>query len=268
MEIPNCYICEKLTFVDTSYTFKCKNCDAHISNLEPGFGREVEGIDELRRKNFQKIISKILLFGSGKGIFIEECEKLKIDIVGSEPDENQYQFLKSKYRNILKISLPLNEDKKDLINQFDYIIFNDVFEHLKKLDIILNQLKKYLKNDGCIIFNIPSSNGFIFNTSRFFYKIGVKIFYDRLWQKNTSSPHMTYFNKKSLPMLLDKYNYELIDTDSLDFIGKKGNYKRLNSLNSNKLFCVSISLMLYLLYFFQKILPKDVLLQIYKINKK
>ena len=34
-----------------SFSFKCSNCDYYKSNLKPGYGRGVNGIDELRKKN-------------------------------------------------------------------------------------------------------------------------------------------------------------------------------------------------------------------------
>ena len=78
------------------------------STLKPGHGREIEGISELRKINFKKIIEiiksldnnqnyKILEFGSGNGFFINECKELGIDITGSEADENQYKILKKNF---------------------------------------------------------------------------------------------------------------------------------------------------------------------------
>lgn len=270
-----CCACDNNLIKDTHYTFRCKNCDLYISNLVPGFGREIAGIDDLRIKNSKVVLSKILPyksksdfkileFGSGEGLFINEAQKLNLDITGSEPDEPQYQNLKKRYKNIIKVALPFNEVKEDLLGKYDFIVFNDVFEHLKELDKILIQLKSYLKDDGYLVINIPSSDGFIFKISKLLYKINIKSIHDRLWQKSLNSPHLTYFNNKNLPMFLKKFNYDLVYSGSLDFVGDKGNFERLYSINKNKLYCYFYSTLLKVLYYVQKLLPRDCMFHIYK----
>lgn len=46
--------------------------------------------------------------------------------------------------------LPFEEEK------FDYIIFGDVLEHLKYPEKVLNEMKRYLKPEGCVIASIPN----------------------------------------------------------------------------------------------------------------
>ena len=85
-----CVVCNSKFKKINDYVYKCTNCSLFISKLKPGHGRDVEGISELRRKNFKKIIEiilslnvnqslKILEIGSGNGFFIEECKKSNID---------------------------------------------------------------------------------------------------------------------------------------------------------------------------------------------
>ena len=277
MNDQNCIICASEKIKDTTYTYKCINCNLFTSNLSPGFGREIEGIDNLRIRNSKKIISKMLLyknikklkvfeFGSGQGYFINEAEKLNIDITGSDPDETEYNILKNKYKKIIKISLPISEEKKSILDKYDYIVFNDVFEHLNDLNKITGQLKNFLKPGGCLVINIPSSDGILFKVSRFLYNINIHNIYNRLWQKNTSSPHLTYFNNKNLSLYLKRFDYELIHSGSLDFIDNVDNFKRLNSINKNKLYCYFFSSLLFVMYYIQKFLPKDVMLHIYQIK--
>ena len=70
--------------------------------------------------------------------------------------------------------------------------------------------------DGYLIFSLPSSKGFLYNISYFFYKIGFKSFYNRLWQKDLSSPHITYFNQTNLNLFLKKFKYDLVYSEELD----------------------------------------------------
>ena len=271
-----CIVCDTQTKQINSFVFKCKKCFFLKSNLKPGHGREIEGISELRRENFKKIINviksiektknlKILEIGSGNGFFLDECKKENIDITGSEADEEQYQKLKKNYENILKISLPLKE-LSNASNKYDYIIFNDVFEHLEDLSLVLEQLKTLLNQDGKILINLPSSDGIIFKFSAIINKFGFKNFYNRLWQKNLSSPHLSYFNNQNLKKLLFKHNYNLIYSGSLNSVSSKGNFTRLNSTIKSKLICLILTFVLLNFYYLQKIFPKDIVFHIYSIN--
>ena len=271
-----CIICNSNFKKINDFVFKCRKCSFFKSTLLPGHGREIEGISELRQHNFKKIIKiikslnksqnfKILEIGSGNGFFIEECKKLSINITGSEADEKQYQLLKLKYDNTLKLNLPLKDIEKKF-GEYDYIIFNDVFEHLEDLDLVIEQLKKFIKDNGQIIINLPSSDGLIFKFSNILNKLGFKNFYNRLWQKDLSSPHLSYFNNLNLELLFKKHNFIKIYSGSLDTVSNKGNYARLNSTIKNKLVCFLLTGFLYIFYFLQKLLPKDIILHIYSKN--
>ena len=270
-----CVVCNSKFTKINDYVYKCINCSFFKSKLKPGHGRDIEGISELRRKNFKKIIDiilslnvnqdlKILEIGSGNGFFIEECKRSNIIITGSEADEEQYNLLTKKFSNIIKIALPIKDLNNELSNKFDVVVFNDVFEHLENLDLIIIQLKSILKTNGQIVINLPSSDGLIYKFSNILNKIGFTNFYNRLWQKNLASPHLSYFNNLNLKMLFNKHGYNLIHATSLDTVSKKGNFIRLNSTIKYKFICFLLSGLLFLFYYFQKILPKDIILHIYK----
>lgn len=274
----NCIVCDFELKQISKYVYKCNNCSFFKSILTDGYGREVEGISELRKCNFRKIIKviksyssnkiKILEIGSGNGFFIEECKKNNIEIVGSEPDEKQFKILKEKFSNIIKLSLPIDESVNNFHSKFDYVAFNDVFEHLKNLDLVLKHVSLFLKDDGKILINLPSSEGLIFKLSKFLSSFGITSLYDRLWQKNLSSPHLSYFNNQNLKKFLNKHGYEQIYSGSLKTVNKLGNFERLNSTIKNKFLCFVLSIFLYLFYYFQRILPKDIIFHIYEKNHK
>ena len=273
-----CIVCNTTNKKINNFVYKCENCLFLKSNLKSGNGRDIEGISELRRKNFRDIIKvikslnnkkkfKILEIGSGSGYFIEECIKSELDITGSEANDESFLLLKRKYSNILKISLPLEDISIKSYTKFDYIVFNDVFEHLEDLDKVIDQLKIFLNEDGKILINLPSSDGFIFKFSSILNKIGINNFYNRLWQKDLYSPHLSYFNNRNLNILFKKHGYDLIYASSLDTVSKKGNFERLNSTIKSKLVCMFMSFVLILFFYLQKLLPKDIIFHIYHQNK-
>ena len=273
-----CIICGTYLKKINKFVFKCHNCSFYKSTLKPGFGREIEGIEEVRINNFKKIINiikkyeenkkpKILEIGSGDGFFLEECKNQNIDVTGSEADKEQFEKLKMRFSNTKKISLPLEKNFNEF-DKFDYIVFNDVFEHLENLDLVLDQLKKFLNLNGRIIINLPSSSGLIFKFSEFLNRLGISNFYNRLWQKDLSSPHLSYFNDTNLNMLFKNSGYNLVYSGYLDTVSKKGNFKRLDSTINNKLVCLILSSILFLFFYFQKILPKDIIFHIFEFNSK
>lgn len=275
----NCIICNFNLKKINEFVFKCENCLFLCSNLKPGYGREIEGINELRKENFKKLIKiiknlkvskklKILEIGSGNGYFLEECIKNKIDITGSEAEKKDCEILKKKFPKILQIKLPIENLKHGKFEKFDFIVFNDVFEHLENLDLVINQLSLYLGRKGKILINLPSSNGIIFKLSSFFNHIGIKNFYNRLWQKDLSSPHLSYFNSSNLKLLFKKHRYISIYSNSLNTVTKTGNFKRLNSTIKNKVLCHILTFVIIIFYLLQKILPKDIIFHIFEKKNK
>ena len=270
----NCIICKSQIKKINNFVYKCSKCLFLKSDLQSGYGREIEGIDDLRMENFKKIIKiikslnksgdfKILEIGSGSGIFLEECKKANIDILGTEADDEQVKNLKIRYQNILQLKLPFEKIDSLNFDKFDYVVFNDVFEHLEKLDEVIQQLEYFLKNEGKILINLPSSEGIIYKFANILNKFGIRNFYNRLWQKGLSSPHLSYFNNYNLSLLFKKHDFELIYSDYLNTVSRYGNYKRLNSTIKSKIICMGLNFFIVIFFYIQKILPKDIIFHIY-----
>ena len=144
----NCQVCNGKLKKINLYSFVCKDCNYYSSNLKPSVGQDVKGIESLRRKNFKQIIKqllkykiapKILEIGSGDGYFIDECNIANIQITGSEASLESLKKLKLAYREkIIKVHLPKPIQTEQI---FDIVIFNDVFEHLEKINDIAIVIK-------------------------------------------------------------------------------------------------------------------------------
>ncbi len=274
----NCFICAGKIVRINDFSFKCLDCNFYFSNLKSGYGQDVQGIENIRKKNFKKLLNriinikdspKILEIGSGDGFFIEECLKLKVFIVGSEASNDSLKNLKKKFEKkakLLKLSLPEQIEKKTN-EKFDFIIFNDVFEHLDNLDYVIIRLKTVLKYDGSIIINLPSSNGIIFKISELMMKFGFSKFYDRLWQKNMSSPHLSYFNKENLDKLFHKHNFYNFQSGHLDSLSTKS-FDRIKNIYDNKLIAVILSIICVFFAIIQKVFPKDIIFSFYRLNNE
>jgi SAM-dependent methyltransferase len=141
---------------------------------------------------------------------------------------------------------------------FDIVVFNDVFEHLQGLDNVIIQVKKVLKKDGLIILNLPSSDGIIFRLSEIMMKMGFKRFYNRLWQKEMSSPHLSYFNRKNLKKLFIKHKLNEIQYGHLNTVDIK-NFRRFINLFKSLPLALLFTFLCFIFFIFQKILPKDII---------
>jgi 2-polyprenyl-3-methyl-5-hydroxy-6-metoxy-1,4-benzoquinol methylase len=241
--------------------------------LNPSAGQDIEGIENVRRKNFKKLIRellkynsnpKILEIGSGDGYFIDECNIANIDITGSEAYHKSFLRLKLNYgEKILKVHLPkpINTNLT-----FDIVVFNDVFEHLEMINDVIREVSLVLKDNGLIVLNLPTSDGIIFKISKFLLRFKINKFYDRLWQKNTSSPHLSYFNKSNLTKLFLKNRFSLLESGSLETL-ELNNFKRFRNLYKNLFLSFIFTILISMFFFLQFFLPKDIMYLIFKKNK-
>ena len=119
-----------------------------------------------------------------------------------------------------------------------------------------------------MIINLPSSNGVIFKISEFLMKLGFNKFYNRLWQKNMSSPHLSYFNEKNLKQLFSKHNMEKVISGFLDSLSFN-NYERFKNLYRNSIIAIFFTIICFIFSIIQRFLPKDIIFIFFKkVNSK
>ena len=110
--------------------------------------------DDFRRFESHKDLikgSEILDFGCGSGGFIKLSQKISKRSVGLEPNIIYREYLQDIGVQCVNELAVLNNDKFDLITLYH------VFEHLNDPINILIELKKYLKDDGTIIIEVPNA---------------------------------------------------------------------------------------------------------------
>ena len=272
-KIINCQVCNGKLKKINSYSFVCKDCNYYSSNLKPSVGQDVKGIESLRRKNFKQIIKqllkykiapKILEIGSGDGYFIDECNIANIQITGSEASLPSLKKLKLIYgEKIIKVHLPKPIQTEQI---FDIVIFNDVFENLEKINDVIREVSLVLRDDGLVILNLPTSNGIIFKISKFLLSLKINKFYDRLWQKNSCSPHLSYFNKLNLTKLFSKNGFVLLESGNLKTL-ELNNFDRFRNLYKRMLSSLVLTFFTSIFFFLQFVLPKDIMYLIFKKSK-
>lgn len=216
--------------------YECANCGLQNSDaqFEHSFQSDLEstardiGLKQLRLKNFDTIISGLqkikpgklqgLEIGSGNGWWLETCRANGIDCIGIEPEHIYENYHKENKLNIVYGFYPDVSPKKE--GGYDFIIFNDVFEHIPDINSLIGSLRQDLADDGILIINIPMSTGFFYRMAKLLHTFGLNNSLTRMWQFNFHSPHMNYFNEQNMKLLLSKHNFDCISVfklDSLDF---------------------------------------------------
>lgn len=94
---------------------------------------------------------------------------------------------------------------------YDFIVFNNVWEHINHTSKLMKESSRFLKRGGVMIITIPLSTGGLYKISELFEKIGRTKELIRLWQLHFHSPHVYYFTKKNFVELMAKYNYIFLE---------------------------------------------------------
>ena len=92
----------------------------------------------------------------------------------------------------------------------------------------MHGIKKHLTDTGVVIVNLPTNDGVLFKTAYLMYKLGIKVAFDRLWQKGFASPHVHYFNLKNLTLLFENNDFTLKYSSPLLYYTVKGLWKRIS----------------------------------------
>jgi 2-polyprenyl-3-methyl-5-hydroxy-6-metoxy-1,4-benzoquinol methylase len=226
MDTIKCPVCanpSKLKFRLKFNIYKCPACGLYTSDASFDFSfkssleegpREI-GLKQLRFDNFETIVTALkaakpgklkgLEVGVGNGWWLKVCQDEGIDCTGIEPETSHQEYHKANGLKVHYSFYPAEEIKTK--SGYDFIIFNDVFEHIKNIDDLLVALKADLAPEGILIINLPMSDGFFYKTAVLLQKLGISSFLTRMWQFNFHSPHMNYFSQQNLKMLLQKHGF-------------------------------------------------------------
>jgi len=261
IQCPVCGNSSKLKFKLKFNVYKCPECRLYTSDASFDFSfksdlelqsREI-GLKTLRFGNFETITRKLsalkpgklkgLEIGSGNGWWLKVCQEKGVDCIGIEPENSHQDYYDVNGLNVFYGFYPNPQLKRE--KGYDFIIFNDVFEHIKDLDELIIALKEDLAQDGTLIINLPVSDGFFYRTAMLLHQLGISSYLTRMWQFNFHSPHMNYFNQKNLTMLLNRHGFiktEDIKLDSLDFSTLKERIKADGGVNKLKAMVLSLGI--------------------------
>jgi 2-polyprenyl-3-methyl-5-hydroxy-6-metoxy-1,4-benzoquinol methylase len=266
-----------------SWHWECAKCGYEKADFEPvineTFAHEQidenlreKGLQSLRITNFNKLLKVIFKYrstagrlldvGCAHGWFLEAAQKYGFETLGIEPDLNMFNATAQRGLTIRQGFFPEVLEAHD---QFDIIVFNDVFEHIPDINAVLRDCKSHLKPGGMLVLNLPSSLGLFYKVARLLSRLRVKSFIERLWQKGFPSPHLHYFNPKNLQLLLQLNGFEEVAKGRLSTLRLQGLFARV-SHTGNHSFPVSMGIVFFAAFALPIVwvMPSDIVYSIYK----
>src|SRR5580698_8766443 len=168
--MPTCDACGTSMQSQRDWLFRCPKCNLYHSTLMPGSGTGIEGLEDLRRANFELMLDRVeqgrslsglrlLEIGSAKGWFLEAATRRGMVAQGLEPEEANVRIARTNGLSVESGFFPA--DLQDH-GPYDVIAFNDVFEHLPSTVSAIKRVEELLAADGTVVINLPSSEGMLF----------------------------------------------------------------------------------------------------------
>jgi 2-polyprenyl-3-methyl-5-hydroxy-6-metoxy-1,4-benzoquinol methylase len=155
--------------------------------------------------------SKVLDIGAGLGKFMIALKKYGLDAYGIEPSLPFYERAIEKMGvEADKLKLKSIEDSDFEENTFDVIFFTAVLEHLYEPAVIINKIMKWLKPDGLVFIEVPSSGWLVNKMANIYYKLIGSDYVSNLSPMHTPY-HLYEFSKKAFKLHSVNNNYEIAD---------------------------------------------------------
>ena len=206
----------------------CSNCSHHFTRfnfeIDPEllYSDEVYQVVDNRDSVYSKIMnqeyghvlhqvgrlyptgSRLLDFGSGKGVFLNLAQKAGFQSTGVETAEARADFAESKYGLQIIRSLyrkgPIGNEPYDVITLFH------VLEHLPEpKELVDNLLKDNLRADGMLVLEVPNFSSL---------QSGIA---GNKWMHLDIPRHLSHFSQKRLKAFCKELNLEIVKTEYLSW---------------------------------------------------
>lgn len=208
---------------------KCKLIWAPKLELDTTFTSQLnerkrqEALEDARNQEFEQVVALItehipkgnrgLDVGCSYGWFMKKVNKL-YDMEGIEAEDKVAQEARDKGMRVYTGLFPdnLNGGAKQ---EYDFIIFNNVWEHINHTIRLIEGCQSWLKEEGWLIITVPLSSGGLYKTAECFEWMGRTKELARLWQLHFHSPHIYYFNKQNLKEIMKQKGFSLVECEDI-----------------------------------------------------
>lgn len=176
---------------------------------------------EGHRSNSEK--PRLLDVGCAHGWFLEKAAG-QFEVSGIEPDAEVAGRPISRGLPVRQGYFP---DALEDGESFDVIIFNDVLEHIPDVTSTLRECTKRLRDGGLVVVNAPDRGGALYRLAYSLARVGFRGPFERLWQKGLPSPHLYYFDTRSLSVAARSAGLEVAGCLRLPSLLVRGLYSRI-----------------------------------------
>jgi 2-polyprenyl-3-methyl-5-hydroxy-6-metoxy-1,4-benzoquinol methylase len=155
--------------------------------------------------------SKLLDIGAGLGKNMLSFQRQGYDAYGIEPSLPFYERAIGKMGvDPQKLKMVSVEDCEFEDNMFDVIFFTAVLEHLYEPAAIINKIMKWLKPNGLVFIEVPSSDWLVNKIVNRYYRLFGSDYVANLSPMHTPF-HLYEFSKKAFELHSVNNNYEIAD---------------------------------------------------------
>jgi len=233
-----CPACGGRLSAEADWRYRCGACRHLCSTLDAGPGTGIAGLEALRRQNFSRLLDRLasthalegkrlLEVGAAKGWFLEAARSRGLVVRGIEPEVANAHAARAAG---FDVDIGLFPEALSDDGPYAVIVFNDVFEHLPDPAAGIRSVADLLAPGGVAVLNLPSSDGAIYQLARILAGLGMPGPLDRLWQVGFPSPHISYFNPKSLSLLVEGHtDLRQADAFALATVTRAGLWERVAS---------------------------------------
>lgn len=176
---------------------------------------------ELRNRKGGKL--RLLDVGCAHGWFLERAAA-NFEAFGIEPDAEVARRTMARGLPVRRGYFP---DALDADETFDVIVFNDVLEHIPDVVSALRRCHERLRPGGVVVVNAPDRRGALYRLASVLVRWGMNGPFDRLWQKGLPSPHLYYFDSKSLSTVARGAGLDVTVSRRLPTLLARGLYSRI-----------------------------------------
>lgn len=165
--------------------------------------------------------SKVLDLGCAGGYLAKELKKKRCQVWGVDKDKESLKKVKEHCRQSLFLDLENIKNTTDIPNNyFDHILILDTVEHLRNSQVVLSNLKRFLKKSGKIIISLPNIA---------ILKMRLSLLFGRFEYEDTGildKSHLMFFTRESIKKLAERSSliteavYHNADLGILPIIGR------------------------------------------------
>ncbi|MBN9581861.1 MAG: class I SAM-dependent methyltransferase [Afipia sp.] len=164
---PICEACGGVSSPRSSWLCVCPRCGFQQSSLTAGPGTGIEGIEQLRKVNFERLLAaieqifplkgrRVLEIGAAKGWFLQAALSRGASVTGVEPETAAANISREAGLDVEEGLFPAAPRDR---GPYDVIVFNDVFEHIPNPALAATHLDELLTPGGLLVINLPNSEG-------------------------------------------------------------------------------------------------------------